>query len=98
MKKEQEIRLDLRWSMAQILSHIDLTIQIQSDMIRVDPACFSVWFETLDQEWMAKKFFHDIWSNLTPIDSKFEGEEDLNELYKKDTEAVVQASYFIVKN
>ena len=63
-------------------------------MIRVDLA----WFETPDQEWMAKKFSRDIWPNLTLIDSKFEGEEVLDELYKKDTQAVVQASYFVVKN
>ena len=34
---------------------------------------------------MAEAFFHDIWSNLAPIDSKFEGEKALDELYKMDT-------------
>ena len=56
--------------------------QIQSDMIRIDPARFLARFEIPDQEWMAEKFFHDIWSNLIPIDSKFEREEALDELYK----------------
>ena len=77
--------LDLHWLMAQIPSQIDPMALIQSDMLRVDPAWFSVRFEALDHEWMVEKFFHDIWSNLTSIDSKFEGKEALDELYKKDT-------------